>query len=38
VIVARRRVQGGDLTTGRSACDRLQYDLAPAGDFAGYVV
>jgi hypothetical protein len=37
IIVSRRREPPCDLATGRSACDRLQYDLAPAGDFAGYV-
>ena len=38
VIVSRPRTSAGDLTAGRKDCDRLQYDVAPSGDFAGYVV
>ncbi len=38
IIVSRRGEPPGDLATGRGTCDRLQYDLSPAGDFAGYVV
>ncbi len=36
-ILARRRASI-DIRAARAACDRLQYDLAPAGDFAGYLV
>jgi hypothetical protein len=28
----------GDIAAARAACDRLQRDLAPIGDFAGYLV
>lgn len=38
-IVAVRQVKPYQtLTVARSACDRLQADLAPHGDFAGYIV
>lgn len=40
-IIVRRRTSAAEnatLATARAACDRLQYDLAPHGDFAGYFV
>jgi hypothetical protein len=37
-IAIRRLVERVDLPTARAACDRLQRDLAPLGDWAGYVV
>jgi hypothetical protein len=38
-IIAVRRLQNyTEIPTARSACDRLQLELAPLGDFAGYVV
>lgn len=38
-VIALRRLGGRDrLSDARAACDRLQRDLAPVGDFAGYVV
>jgi hypothetical protein len=36
-ILARRRAPT-DINSARAACDRLQYDLASVGDFAGYLV
>jgi hypothetical protein len=36
-ILACRRASA-DIGAARAACDRLQYDLAPMGDFAGYLV
>lgn len=36
-ILARRRAST-QIDAARAACDRLQYDLATAGDFAGYLV
>jgi hypothetical protein len=40
IIAERREVFGPelDLATARAACDALQRDLAPLGQFAGYVV
>jgi hypothetical protein len=38
VIAMRRITQPIDLPDARSACDALQRDLAPYGDFAGYMV
>ncbi|MDA1052123.1 MAG: hypothetical protein O3C40_16810 [Planctomycetota bacterium] len=38
-IVAERRLNGGyTLKEARRECDHLQRDLAPLGDFAGYIV
>jgi hypothetical protein len=37
-LVVRRLPAQTDIPTARSACDRLQSELAPLGDFAGYVV
>jgi hypothetical protein len=38
-IVAYRGLRpSADLPTARAACDALQRDLAPLGQFAGYVV
>ena len=38
-ILARRRLsQSSPLIQARVACDQLQADLAPLGDFAGYLV
>jgi hypothetical protein len=39
-IVAARHLEppGADLASARAACDALQRDLAPLGQFAGYVV
>lgn len=38
-VVVRRAVESSDdVALLRAACDRLQRDLAPAGDFAGYLV
>jgi len=33
-----RRPAIANISEARAACDRLQYDLAPTGDFAGYLV
>jgi hypothetical protein len=38
VIAYRPLVETSDLATARAACDRLQRDLAPYGQFAGYIV
>ncbi len=38
IIAFRRLPDQAEIPTGRSACDRLQLELAPLGDFAGYVV
>jgi len=38
VIVIRRGETHGDLPQSRAACDRLQADLAPEFNFAGYFV
>jgi len=37
-IVAVRRAANASIEQSRSACDALQRDLAPHGDFAGYIV
>jgi hypothetical protein len=37
-IIAERRYRGDSLAEGRAAIDTLQADLAPIGQFAGYVV
>lgn len=37
-IIAERRYRGGSLAEARAAIDTLQADLAPIGQFAGYVV
>jgi hypothetical protein len=37
-IAIRRLPAATDVATARSECDRLQRDLAPCGDWAGYVV
>lgn len=37
-IIAERRYRGTSLAEARSAIDTLQADLAPIGQFAGYVV
>jgi hypothetical protein len=38
-IIAVRKSSGAiDVRQGRAACDKLQFDLAPIGDFAGYFV
>jgi len=38
IIVSRKLTEPQPLQTARSACDELQRDLAPMGQFAGYVV
>jgi hypothetical protein len=38
LIVIRRGVDYADLTTARTACDRLQAELAPEFNLAGYLV
>jgi hypothetical protein len=38
LIMVRRKPAKIDVAAARAACDRLQLDLAPNGDFAGYVV
>jgi hypothetical protein len=38
VIALRRLETSLSLPEARTACDRLQRDLAPHGDFAGYLV
>jgi hypothetical protein len=38
LIAYRRLADRLSLADARAACDQLQADLAPAGDFAGYVV
>ncbi|HEX5105262.1 MAG TPA: hypothetical protein VFV87_15690 [Pirellulaceae bacterium] len=38
IIAARYRRPPADIATARAACDALQRDLAPLGQFAGYVV
>ena len=38
IIAARHYQPPADLPTARAACDALQRDLAPLGQFAGYVV
>ena len=38
VIASRRLPSPVDLAQARAACDRLQRDLAPLGQFAGYIV
>lgn len=38
VIAKRLLAESIDPANGRLACDRLQADLAPLGDFAGYLV
>lgn len=38
IIAVRRLDSSVSLAEGREACDTLQRDLAPIGDFAGYVV
>lgn len=38
VIAVRRLAQQVKIEAARDACDALQRDLAPLGDFAGYVV
>jgi hypothetical protein len=38
VVAMRRLAEQTDLGHARSACDVLQRDLAPYGDFAGYIV
>ena len=37
-IIAERRYRGTSLLEARAAIDTLQADLAPIGQFAGYVV
>lgn len=37
-IAIRRLMQPADAATARSSIDRLQRDLAPGGDWAGYIV
>jgi hypothetical protein len=37
-LIACRNGQPDSLSAGRLACDTLQRDLAPYGDFAGYIV
>jgi hypothetical protein len=38
-VIAMRRSEGPtDLVEARMACDQLQRDLAPFGDFAGYMI
>jgi hypothetical protein len=37
VIAMRTADQSSDVATGRQRCDELQRDLAPAGDYAGYI-
>jgi glycosyl hydrolase family 2 len=38
VLAARPLVAPADLAVARAACDMLQRDLAPLGQFAGYIV
>ena len=38
IIAVRRLPDQADIPTTRGACDRLQLELAPFGNFAGYVV
>lgn len=38
VIAYRPLAEAADPATARAACDRLQRDLAPYGQFAGYIV
>ena len=38
LVVARRAGPQSSVAEGRLQCDRLQRDLAPIGDFAGYIV
>jgi hypothetical protein len=38
VLVTRHLAAPIDLASGRAACDALQRDLAPLGQFAGYIV
>jgi hypothetical protein len=38
ILAQRRLPEPQSLNAARAACDRLQADLAPLGDFAGYLV
>jgi hypothetical protein len=38
IVAYRPLPQVGDVATARLHCDLLQAELAPSGDFAGYVV
>jgi hypothetical protein len=38
IIAVRPLRESAGMAESRAACDRLQYDLAPQGDFAGYFV
>jgi hypothetical protein len=38
VVAIRRLPKPRGIADSRAACDRLQFDLAPTGDFAGYFV
>jgi hypothetical protein len=38
LVATRSATAAGSLAEARAACDALQRDLAPSGDFAGYVV
>jgi hypothetical protein len=38
IIAVRRLPQAESITAARAACDSLQFELAPSGDFPGYFV
>ena len=38
VVAVRRQINSASIEQSRAECDRLQSDLAPFGDFAGYIV
>ncbi|HEV3416072.1 MAG TPA: hypothetical protein VG056_04645, partial [Pirellulales bacterium] len=38
IIAVRKSSDPIDIPQGRAACDKLQFDLAPFGNFAGYFV
>jgi hypothetical protein len=38
IVAVADNTKNSDIATARSHCDRLQHDLAPSGDFAGYLV
>ncbi len=38
IVAVRRLSQPAKIEEQRAACDALQRDLAPFGDFAGYIV
>jgi hypothetical protein len=38
IVVQRRLNETGSVAEARNECDRIQRDLAPAGDYAGYLI